>query len=121
VAAPFEITDDLIAGENSKAKPWLDQDYEHLARVLRQKFELGMLDPGWSVIPSAPDGLASTAEEAAEEATDIDLDPPAQRALAWRFNRTGDGGDSTPKRTCGTCQRSVAWFQAGTLCFPEPS
>jgi beta-xylosidase len=41
-----------------------------VARVLRQKFELGMLDPGWSAIPG-------------EE--DIDLDPPAQRALARRL------------------------------------
>jgi beta-xylosidase len=40
------------------------------ARVLRQKFELGMLDPGWSAVPG-------------EE--DIDLDPPAQRALARRL------------------------------------
>jgi beta-xylosidase len=56
-----------------------------VARVLRQKFELGMLDPGWSVIPSAPDGPASAAEEAAGQATDIDLDPPAQRALARRL------------------------------------
>ena len=56
-----------------------------VARVLRQKFELGMLDPGWSVIPSAPDGPASIAEEAAGETTDIDLDPPAQRALARRL------------------------------------
>jgi len=56
-----------------------------VARVLRQKFELGMLDPGWSVIPSAPDGPASIAEEAAGETMDIDLDPPAQRALARRL------------------------------------
>ena len=46
-----------------------------VARVLRQKFELGMLDPGWSPIPddTAPDGAR------------IDLDPPAQRALARRL------------------------------------
>ena len=46
-----------------------------VARVLRQKFELGMLDPGWSAIPddTAPDGAH------------IDLDPPAQRALARRL------------------------------------
>ncbi len=37
MAAPFEITDDLIAGENSKAQAWLDEDYEHLARVLRRR------------------------------------------------------------------------------------
>jgi len=37
VAAPFEITDDLIAGENRNSQPWLDQDYEHLARVLQRR------------------------------------------------------------------------------------
>jgi L-rhamnose isomerase/sugar isomerase len=37
VAAPFEITDELIAGENRKAQAWLDEDYEHLARVLRRR------------------------------------------------------------------------------------
>jgi beta-xylosidase len=45
------------------------------ARVLRQKFELGMLDPGWTVIPGDPaftDGVP-------------DLDPPASRALARRL------------------------------------
>src|SRR6202042_331346 len=46
-----------------------------VARVLRQKFELGMLDPGWSPIPddTAPDGAR------------IDLDPPPLRALARRL------------------------------------
>jgi len=54
-----------------------------VARVLRQKAELGMLDPGWSPIPedTAPEGPAHSEEE--EE--DIDLDPPAQRALARRL------------------------------------
>ncbi len=42
-----------------------------MARVLRQKFELGMLDPGWSPIPG--------------DAGDIDLDPPAHRVLARRL------------------------------------
>ena len=42
-----------------------------VARVLRQKFELGMLDPGWSPIPG--------------DAGDIDLDPPAHRVLARRL------------------------------------
>ena len=45
------------------------------ARVLRQKFELGMLDPGWSPIPG----------DAAGSNGGIDLDPPAQRALARRL------------------------------------
>ncbi len=40
-------------------------------RVLRQKCELGMLDPGWS--PEAPSG------------TEIDLDPSEHRALARRL------------------------------------
>jgi L-rhamnose isomerase / sugar isomerase len=37
VAAPFELSDELIAGENRKAQAWLDEDYEHLARVLRRR------------------------------------------------------------------------------------
>jgi beta-xylosidase len=45
-----------------------------VARVLRQKFELGMLDPGWSAIPGDRGADA-----------DINLDPPAQRALARRL------------------------------------
>jgi beta-xylosidase len=48
------------------------------ARVLRQKFELGLLDPGWSAIPGGgPDDPAGRAP--------ADLDPPAQRALARRL------------------------------------
>ena len=48
------------------------------ARVLRQKFELGMLDPGWSAIPGGdPDGDGRLAAP--------DLDPPAHRALARRL------------------------------------
>ena len=46
-----------------------------VARVLRQKFELGMLDPQWSPIPG----------DAAGSNGGIDLDPPAQRALARRL------------------------------------
>jgi beta-xylosidase len=45
------------------------------ARVLRQKFELGLLDPGWSPVPSAIPG----------DSREIDLDPPAHRALARRL------------------------------------
>lgn len=41
------------------------------ARVLRQKFELGLLDPGWCAVPGDP--------------AEIDLDPPAQRAIARRL------------------------------------
>jgi beta-xylosidase len=40
-----------------------------VARVLRQKFDLGLLDPGWSAVPPDGDGSA-------------DLDPPANRHLA---------------------------------------
>jgi beta-xylosidase len=41
-----------------------------VARVLRQKCELGMLDPGWSPVPGPPEP---------------DLNPPASRALARRL------------------------------------
>jgi L-rhamnose isomerase / sugar isomerase len=33
----FEIGDGLIAEENRKGKAWLDEDYEHLGRVLRRR------------------------------------------------------------------------------------
>ena len=33
----FELTDDLIAAENRRSHAWLDEDYEHLARVLRRR------------------------------------------------------------------------------------
>ena len=49
------------------------------ARVLRQKLELGLLDPGWIAVP----GLAS--ESADEPAQAPDLDPPAQRDIARRL------------------------------------
>ena len=57
---------------------------EHLvdravARVLRQKCDLGLLDPGWS---AGPDG---TADGTADGAGGIDLDPPGHRALARRL------------------------------------
>jgi beta-xylosidase len=46
-----------------------------VARVLRQKCELGMLDPGWSPLPEMPgDGHP-----------DLDLDPAAHRTLARRL------------------------------------
>jgi beta-xylosidase len=47
-----------------------------VARVLRQKCELGMLDPGWS--PGAPPGLGP-------DRAGLDLDPPESRALARRL------------------------------------
>jgi beta-xylosidase len=51
------------------------------ARVLRQKCELGMLDPGWSPIPGAP----ADGPDGDGRALDPDLDPPASRALARRL------------------------------------
>ncbi len=64
------------------------------ARVLRQKCDLGLLDPGWS-----PAGDLSTDGD-----PDVDLDPPAHRDLARRLaeesvillaNRVGEGGGAT--------------------------
>jgi beta-xylosidase len=49
-------------------------------RVLRQKIELGMLDPGWSPIPVPPPGGGADDGHAGAE-----LDPPAHRALARRL------------------------------------
>ena len=46
------------------------------ARVLRQKLDLGLLDPGWSPLPA--DGRPA-------EDLDLDLDPPAQRDIARRL------------------------------------
>ena len=37
MATRFELTDELVASENSKAQAWLDEDYEHLARMLRRR------------------------------------------------------------------------------------
>jgi beta-xylosidase len=46
-----------------------------VSHVLRQKCELGMLDPGWTPLPATQgDGIAS-----------IDLDPAAHRALAYQL------------------------------------
>jgi beta-xylosidase len=44
------------------------------ARVLRQKLDLGLLDPGWSPDGCQPDGTPAP-----------DLDPPAQRDIARRL------------------------------------
>jgi beta-xylosidase len=46
------------------------------ARVLRQKLDLGLLDPGWSPL---------TADGGPAEDLDLDLDPPAQRDIARRL------------------------------------
>ncbi|MGH9837520.1 MAG: L-rhamnose catabolism isomerase [Blastocatellia bacterium] len=37
MAAHFEISDGFIAGQNKKAKAWLDEDYEHLAKQLKRR------------------------------------------------------------------------------------
>ncbi|RJU00964.1 glycosyl hydrolase [Arthrobacter frigidicola] len=52
-----------------------------LRRVLRQKLDLGLLDPDWSPIPPALAGAASLAG-AVSPAPVIDLDSPGNRAIA---------------------------------------
>src|SRR4030095_1197736 len=37
MAMHFEIDDGFIAEQNSKTRAWLDEDYEHLARVLQRR------------------------------------------------------------------------------------
>lgn len=37
MATRFEIDDGFIAEQNGKARKWLEEDYDHLARVLRRK------------------------------------------------------------------------------------
>jgi beta-xylosidase len=58
-----------------------------LRRVLRQKGELGLLDPGWDPVPEALAGSSGTGDDGKDEGTPsargrIDLDPPENRALA---------------------------------------
>ena len=50
-----------------------------VARVLRQKFELGLLDPGWSAASRMADRTPGW------PSARLDLDPPAHRALARRL------------------------------------
>jgi beta-xylosidase len=57
-------------------------------RVLRQKCELGLLDPGWSPAATAAPAAAAAASAAATAENGppvIDLDPPEHRALARRL------------------------------------
>lgn len=54
-----------------------------LRRVLRQKVELGLLDPDWSPVPSALHGADLDDPEAIRGS--IDLDSPGNRALAARL------------------------------------
>jgi len=51
-----------------------------LRRVLRQKAELGLLDPAWSAVPPALAGADLSDPEALRGT--IDLDPPINRAIA---------------------------------------
>ncbi len=37
MAAHFEIDDGFIAAQNEKAKTWVEEDYEHLAKALRRR------------------------------------------------------------------------------------
>jgi beta-xylosidase len=53
-----------------------------VTRVLRQKCELGMLDPGWDPVP---EGFVERPTSDAEQRTEIDLDPPHARNLARRL------------------------------------
>ncbi|MBB4934548.1 beta-xylosidase [Lipingzhangella halophila] len=52
-------------------------------RVLTQKCELGLLDPGWEPLPASDPG-AGTGDGQSADAR-IDLDPPAHRDLAARL------------------------------------
>ena len=49
-----------------------------VARVLRQKLDLGLLDPGWTAVPAGAAGGRAGAQAP-------DLDPPAQRDIARRL------------------------------------
>ena len=51
-----------------------------VARVLRQKLELGLLDPGWTPVPGPAERVGGRAGGAG-----TDLDPPAQRDIARRL------------------------------------
>ncbi|WP_067873953.1 beta-glucosidase family protein [Agromyces aureus] len=53
-----------------------------LRRVLAQKAELGLLDDGWDATPPALGHLGDRADDADAVRGSIDLDPPANRALA---------------------------------------
>lgn len=56
---------------------------QSLRRMLRQKEQLGLLDPDWSVIPPALAGVDLSDPEALRGA--VDLDPRENRALAARL------------------------------------
>jgi beta-xylosidase len=70
----------LLAAADSEAATGEIVD-RAVARVLQQKCELGMLDPGWSPVPGLPvEGKAGDGHRPGPE-----LDPPASRALARRL------------------------------------
>lgn len=54
-----------------------------LRRVLRQKAELGMLDPDWSPVPEALHGRAEASVD--DVRGTVDLDPAGNRAIARRI------------------------------------
>ncbi len=56
------------------------------ARVLRQKLELGLLDPGWSPLPGGAEPTDDQDQDQDQDLDlDLDLDPPAQRDIARRL------------------------------------
>ncbi|GAA0642439.1 MULTISPECIES: glycoside hydrolase family 3 N-terminal domain-containing protein [Streptomyces] len=78
-------------------------------RVLRQKCELGLLDPDWSPVPPALLGESTESAESAEPGSgldpdpdpDLDLDPPGMRAVARELAEESvvllaDDGDVLP-------------------------
>ncbi|MCW3492474.1 beta-glucosidase family protein [Microbacterium sp. SSM24] len=73
---------DLVAAvEDGRVDPALVD--RALRRVLLQKAALGMLDPSWTPVPEA---LAAVPDAAADDVRGlVDLDPPANRALARRI------------------------------------
>ncbi len=56
-----------------------------LRRVLRQKAELGMLDPDWSPVPPALASVSMSSAPGDDVRGLVDLDPPANRDLARRL------------------------------------
>jgi beta-xylosidase len=95
------------------------------ARALRQKFELGLLDPGWSVIPGdvipgdVIPGDVFTGKPGSEQ-DEADMDPPAQRALARRLAEESvvllaNQGGALPLAGCDAKGRPVRVSVVGAL------
>ena len=74
------------------------------ARVLRQKCELGLLDPGWSAVT---------------DAAVVDLDPPGHRALARRL--AGESVVLLANREPGEDHRADAGVRAALPLRPDAS